>query len=159
MEVSPFSSGIAMSPVLLWFLSGVAFFLVELALPGFILFFFGLGAWCTAAVLSLFSCPLSTQLIIFLLTSLVTLILLRSWLRDAFLGSSRLQEDSVNVEPVAATAVVVEDILPPAHGRVKYGGSFWQAEAGEPITVGTTVRVVEQKNLLVKVHPLEKEEL
>ncbi|RUA12900.1 MAG: NfeD family protein [Flavobacteriia bacterium] len=147
-----------MSPVLLWFLVGIAFFVVELAQPGFIIFFFGLGSWCTALVVYFFDLSLSGQLMVFLATALGMLFLLRSWLRGVFTGSSLQEDDSINVEPLATTGVVIEDILPPAHGRVKYGGSFWQAEAAEPISAGTTVRIVEQKNLLVSVRPAEKEE-
>jgi len=83
---------------------------------------------------------------------------LRSRLRGIFTGSSLQEDDSINVEPLATTGVVIEDILPPAHGRVKYGGSFWRAEAEEPISAGTTVRIMEQKDLLVNVRPAEEEE-
>ena len=145
-----------MSPVLLWFLVGIGFFVVELAVPGFVIFFFGLGAWCAALAVYFFSPSLSGQLSMFLAASLVTLLLLRSWLRGVFSGFSRQEEDSVNVEPAASTGVVIEDIRPPARGRVKYGGSYWQAEAEEMIPTGTVVNIVEQNNLLVKVQPVER---
>lgn len=144
-----------MSPVLLWFLSGLAFFAVELALPGFIIFFFGLGAWCTAAVVALFPLTLSGQLAVFVVSSVLTLLLLRAWLRGVFFGDSQRETDSVTMEPKQSTGIVTEDIRPPANGRVKYGGSFWQAEADEPISKGTVVNIVEQNNLLVKVQPAE----
>ena len=146
-----------MSPVLLWFLTGIFFFTVELALPGFIVFFFGLGAWCTSLAMYFFNPSLSGQLTIFLITSLLSLFLLRAWLRGVFRGSSRQQDDSVNVEPVASTGRVTEDILPPARGKVQYGGTFWQAEADEKILTGSVVNIVEQNNLLVKVQPADME--
>ena len=147
-----------MSPILLWFLTGIAFFVIELALPGFIVFFFGLGAWCTALALYFFNPPLSGQLSIFLIASLLNLFLLRSWLRDLLIGASQEQSDSVNMEPTSTTGVVTEDILPPARGKVQYGGTFWQAEADENISTGQVVTIVEQHNLLVKVQPATKEE-
>ncbi len=147
-----------MSPVLLWFLVGIGFLVVELAVPGFVIFFFGLGAWCTAMAVYFFSLSLSGQLSVFLATSLVTLLLLRAWLRGVFSGFSQQEDDSVNVEPEASTGVVTEDIRPPARGRVKYGGSFWQAEAEEMISTGTVVNIIEQNNLLVKVEPVERRE-
>jgi len=147
-----------MSPVLLWFLTGILFFAVELALPGFIIFFLGLGAWCTALAMYFFEPPLSGQLAIFLATSLLTLFLLRAWLRGVFFGSSRLQDDSVNMEPTSSTGVVTEDIVPPARGKIKYAGTFWQAESDEIITTGRVVNIIEQNNLLVKVQLVEKEE-
>jgi len=147
-----------MSPVLVWFILGIAFFVVELVLPGFIVFFFGLGAWSTALVQYVYPLPLSGQLMVFLVASLLTLLLLRTWLRSVFLGSSQEEVDSVTVEPDRGTGTVIEDIVPPAPGRVKYGGTFWRAEAHQPIPSGTVVKIVSQKDLLVQVEPLQEEE-
>jgi len=142
------------SPVLAWFLVGIACYAIELALPGFIIFFFGVGAWCVALVLAMTDVSLTVQLIIFLVCSLITLGLLRSWLRSVFLGGVLEEDDSVNVDPAPATGVVIEAIVPPAVGRVKYGGSFWRAVADESIAVDTVVVIAEKKNLTVKVRAL-----
>lgn len=146
-----------MSLVLLWFLVGIVFFAVELALPGFIIFFFGIGAWCAALVLYFYPLSASGQLMVFLTTGIISLLLLRAWLRGIFFGGSRRQNDSVNVQPIHSTGVITEAVFPPARGRVKYGGSFWQAEADEPISTGTVVTIVQQNDLLVHVEPVEKE--
>jgi len=143
------------SPALIWFLLGIAFFVVELIIPGFIIFFFGIGAWCVAAVLAIASISQNAQMIVFLVSSLITLILLRSWLRSVFLGTASEETDSVNVDSAPATGVVIEAISPPAVGRVKYGGSFWQATADGPIPEGTVVQVVERKDLIIKVRRIE----
>ncbi len=143
-----------LSPVLIWFLLGIGFFVVELILPGFIIFFFGIGAWCVAAVLAVVSLSLNTQLTVFLFSSLISLFLLRSRLRSIFFGSSSEESDSVNVDSAPATGVVTEAISPPAKGRVKYGGSSWQAVADEPIPADTVVEVVERKDLIIKVRKL-----
>lgn len=145
------------SPVLAWFLLGIAFFVVELVLPGFIIFFFGIGAWCTALALYLFAPSLTSQLVVFMVTSLIALLALRSYLRTIFHGQANTEEDSVNVVPASATGVVTEDIIPPAEGRIKYGGSFWRAVAGSRIDSGTVVRILERNNLQVKVKALETE--
>ena len=39
---------IAAHPVLFWFLFGIFCLVLELVMPGFFIFFFGLGAWCAA---------------------------------------------------------------------------------------------------------------
>lgn len=139
------------SPVLAWFLVGVTFFLIEFVLPGFIIFFFGIGAWCAALAIYLFDLSLTAQLAVFLVTSLVSLLVLRSYLNGVFQGQASIDSDSINVSPVAATGVVIEDIVPPAEGKVKYGGSFWRASADGMIKAGTVVTITEQKDLLVKV--------
>ena len=143
------------SPVLAWFLVGIACYVVELALPGFIIFFFGIGAWCVALVLAITDVSLSQQLIIFIVCSLITLALLRSRLRSVFSGGALEQDDSVNVDSAQATGTVTEVIIPPALGQVKYGGTFWRAGADEEITVGTVVEIVGKKDLTVNVRALE----
>lgn len=142
------------SPVLAWFLVGIAFYVVELAVPGFIIFFFGIGAWCTALVAYLIDISLSSQMLVFLVASLATLLLLRTSLQKIFIGRFQLDEAPPQAQPVATTGVVTEDILPPAPGKVKYGGSFWTARADEPLRQGTIVKIVQQENLEVKVRPL-----
>ena len=143
------------SPVLAWFLVGIACYVIELALPGFIIFFFGIGAWCVALVLAMTDVSLTVQLVIFLACSLVSLGLLRSWVQSVFLGNALEQDDSVNVDSAPAIGTVTEAIVPPAMGRIKYGGSFWRAEADEEIEEGTVVDIVEKKDLIVKVRALE----
>ena len=142
------------SPVLAWFLAGIACYVIELVLPGFIIFFFGVGAWCVALVLVLTDVSLTGQLIIFLVSSLASLVLLRSWIRSVFLGGAVEEDDSVNVDPAPATGVVTEAVVPPAEGRVKYGGSFWRAVADEVIDEGAVVVIEEKKDLYVKVRAI-----
>ena len=146
------------SPVLVWFLVGIACYVIELALPGFIIFFFGIGAWCVAVVLAITDVSLTQQLIIFLTASLVTLGLLRSRLRSVFLGDKLEQDDSVNIDSSRTIGTVSEAVIPPAMGQVKYGGTFWRAAADEKIAVGTVVEIVEKKDLTVKVRPLKGKE-
>ena len=146
------------SPVLAWFLVGLAFYVVELVVPGFIIFFFGIGAWCTALAAYLTDISLSTQMLIFLVASLTTLGLLRTYLQKIFIGRFQLDEAPAQAQPVATTGVVTEDIVPPAPGRVKYGGTFWTAHAAAPICSGTVVKILKQENLEVRVCPLTEDE-
>ena len=145
---------LSFSPVLLWFLVGIVFLALELVLPGLIVFFFGIGAWCAALAVYLFPVPLTTQLLIFLVASLAALALLRSTLKKVFLGRT-LDVDAMNSTVAAdATGEVIDDIVPPATGTIKYAGSFWLATAEVPLSKGTIVRIVEKTNLTVKVAPV-----
>ncbi|MBM9513045.1 NfeD family protein [Desulfogranum marinum] len=145
------------SPVLVWFLIGIAFYGIELALPGFVVFFFGIGAWCTALCVYIFDVSLATQLVLFLTTSVLSLLVLRSYLQNVFLGGAKEEEDSLNLNSAPSNGTVTEEIIPPAEGKVKYAGSFWRASAEEYIAVGTVVRIVEQHDLLVKVCPITQQ--
>ena len=142
------------SPVLVWFLVGIVFLALELLLPGLIVFFFGLGAWCVALMLALMPMSLAVQLLVFVVASLVLLVGLRSFVKKIFLGRS-LEKDAMNsAQLLEGTGEVIDDILPPALGKIKYSGSFWQASADQPLLKGTTVRILEKNNLTVKVGPL-----
>jgi membrane protein implicated in regulation of membrane protease activity len=145
---------LSFSPVLLWFLAGIVFLALELILPGLIVFFFGIGAWCAALAVYLIPISLSTQLLIFLAASLVALILLRSTLKKIFLGRAQDADARTGTIPPDATGEIVDDIVPPATGTIKYAGSFWQATAEVPLSKGTIVRIVEKTNLTVKVAPV-----
>ena len=143
------------SPVLIWFLAGIVFLGLELLLPGLVVFFFGVGAWCTALVIYCLPMELANQLLLFLSTSLVALALLRSTLKKVFLGRTG-EVDAMDAKiPGGAVGVVIEDIIPPSAGKIKYGGSFWQAVADVPIKKGTVVKVLAKNNLLIKVELAE----
>jgi membrane protein implicated in regulation of membrane protease activity len=146
---------LSLSPVLLWFLAGIIFFALELLLPGLVVFFFGLGAWGAALATFLLPIDLATQLLVFLVVSVLTLLLLRSVLKKIFMGRSIEVDAMERCLPDGATGEVIEDILPPANGKIKFAGSFWLATADEPLAKGTVVRIVEKNNLTVKVSPMD----
>ena len=141
-------------PALLWFLFGISCFVLELLLPGLLLFFFGIGAWCTALAVFLMPLALSVQIIIFLLVSITTLALLRSRFKKMFKGTALEVDVLDDYVPEGAIAEVVEDILPPAGGKVKYGGTFWLAVADQPLARGEMVRVLRKNNLSLTVEPV-----
>lgn len=145
------------SPVLAWFLIGIAFYGIELAVPGFVIFFFGIGAWCTALGVYLLDLGLTSQLIVFLAASLLSLAALRSYLRSVFLGEQKEETDSVALNPAPSTGTVIETIDPPAEGKIRYAGTFWTAAADERIEKGQVVEIVDQEDLLVNVRPLNHE--
>ena len=115
-----------------------------------IVFFFGVGAWCAALAVFLLPMSLASQLLVFLVTSLVALVLLRATVKKVFIGRV-LEVDAMERSiPPGATGEVIEDIVPPAAGKIKYGGSFWRATADRPIRAGTVVTIVEKNNLSIK---------
>jgi len=145
-----------LSPWLIWCLVGLGLLLLELAVPGFVIFFFGIGAFCTALASLLFELSLNGQLLVFIVSSILSLLLLRRFVRQAFTGDT---EGSSVDQPLAAKGerVVVEvEIIPPAEGKVRYSGTTWRARASEPIEAGKVVEVVEQDGLVMIVKPLDE---
>jgi membrane protein implicated in regulation of membrane protease activity len=146
-------------PELVWFLIGLVLLVMEFALPGLIIFFFGVGAWITAIV-----CLLSTyvdnsinaQLIIFIVSSVLSLLILRKWVKGVFLGHSGAQQDLREdlKEFIGERAIVVEAITPKAGGKVEFHGTNWEARADSDIAAGAVVEIVGKDNITLKVKSL-----
>ncbi len=133
------------TPYLVWFLLGFAFIVLELAVPGFILFFFGIGAWLVAIALVFLDFSLQWQLGLFIVCSLVALATLRRVALKTFHGQSGKKEDSgFCPEEKGHVVEVVEDILPDKPGQIKYRGSFWQAVSTSVLRKGE-MAVLEKK--------------
>ena len=64
-------------PELVWFIIGLIFFLLELVLPGFFIFFFGVGAWVTALLCLIAEPGVNIQALVFAVTSVLSLVALR----------------------------------------------------------------------------------
>jgi membrane protein implicated in regulation of membrane protease activity len=144
-------------PELAWFLVGLLLLLAELVTPGFVVIFFGVGAWVTALLIALGVLPsFNAQLLTFMIASVVSLALFRKKGKSLFEGrraggyGANEAVDSI----VGEKAVVVADIAPNVAGKVEFNGSHWQAEADVAIPKGTTVSVIERRNLTLVVKPL-----
>lgn len=141
-------------PALYWLVIGVMLFLLELAVPGFILFFFALGALITAAAAWLLPISLAWQLALFIASSLLSLLGLRNLIQQRFMGESGEEEDEdqdVMLAVPGEKGVVCVTIDPPAEGRINYSGTSWRATADETIEEGEIISVVRQQDLVIHV--------
>ena len=143
------------NPSVIWFISGVILFLLELAAPGFVLFFFGVGAWITAIVSLVFDIGLDLQIIIFFVSSILLLISLRRWVQNLFKGKFTAAEKGNEGELIGEKGVVVNAIIPPNRGKIEVHGTNWGAESDVEIPAGNTVEIIAQKNLTLKVKSLK----
>jgi membrane protein implicated in regulation of membrane protease activity len=145
-----------LKPELIWFLIGLALLILEFIMPGLIMGFFGAGAWIVA-IICLFSAyvasSINTQLLIFIIASVLSLLLLRKWLKGMFIGHTKSQQDLTEdlKEFVGERVVVKEKITPKAGGKVELHGTNWTAEADEEIAEGTVVEIIGKENLTLKV--------
>ncbi len=140
-------------PELIWFLIGLLLLIIEFALPGLIIFFFGVGAWIVALVCLVTDIGINTQLIIFIICSVLSLLVLRKWIKGVFLGHTGSKQDlQQNVDEfVGQKAVVKDKIVPKLGGKVELHGTNWEAIADEQIEEGTVVEIIEKENLTLKV--------
>lgn len=145
-----------LKPELIWFLIGLLLLLLEFILPGLIVAFFGVGAWVVALVCLFIDIPLNAQLLIFIVSSVLSLLLLRKWLKGIFMGHVVSKQDvKENLEEfVGQRAVVKERIVPNGRGKVEFRGTDWQAEADEEIAEGTAVKIIGKENITLKVKAL-----
>lgn len=137
----------------LWMYAGMALMLMELAVPGFVIFFFGLAAMTVGLGRFAFgeAFTLDRQLAAFSVLSIVYLVLLRRWLKNIFTGD---KADAVlDDEYVGRRGKVVQNIEPSCPGRIVIGETEWTAVADCPISAGVDVEVVARNNLTVTVKP------
>jgi membrane protein implicated in regulation of membrane protease activity len=145
-----------LKPELIWFLVGLVLLILEFVMPGLIIGFFGAGAWIVA-IICLFSAyvqgSINAQLIIFIIASVLSLLLLRKWLKGMFIGHVKSKQDTTKDlnEFIGERAVVKEKITPKAGGKVELHGTNWNARADEEIAAGTVVEIIAEDNLTLKV--------
>jgi len=143
------------NPELFWFIIGLVLFLAELIIPGFFIFFFGLGAWVTAIV-CLIGDPDSItnmQIIIFAVTSVLTLIALRRIIQKKFFYNKGNESEEVEDEFTGKEALATTDISPDKKGKVEFKGTTWKADSKSEIKEGQTVIIIEKENFTLTVEP------
>ncbi|MBN1625929.1 MAG: NfeD family protein [Deltaproteobacteria bacterium] len=145
-------SELIFSPAMIWATIGLVFLAAELATFTFILSFFGLGA----IIVSLTTWGgltegLNSQLLVFSISSLLMLLLLRKSARRLFAGTHDSPPDYVGEK-----VKVAKTIPPGGEGSVKYRGSDWFAfsETNETMNEGDTVEIVAIEGIRVKVKPV-----
>ena len=138
-------------PEIMWFIAGLVLILMEFAVPGVILVFFGIGAWIVA-VLVYFGLltSLTSQLFVFSAASIALLVVLRKWVRGKFYGHvTGTQDLSHNLDEFAGHKVTaLTDIHPgKADGLVEFKGADWKASSEEQIKKGEMATIVKNEGL------------
>ncbi len=142
-----------------WAVIGFGFILAELALPIFVLIWFGLAGFLVmASMLLVPSLDLTSQLLIWTIASILMMIL---WFRifrrsyhKVFVGRS-----SANL--VGEIGLIVQTVAPFRAGKVRFqkplvGSDLWDCTAEEEIPEGARVRVEAVEGNMVVVKKVEK---
>lgn len=143
-------------PELLWFLLGLVLFLLELVIPGFFIFFFGLGAWLTALVCLLGEPGTNLQIIIFAVVSILSLLVLRKMIQRKFFYHDENLSDKVEDEFTGKEAVAKGDFGPENNGKVEFKGTMWKAESSFSIKDEQIVIIAKKENFKLIVEPKNK---
>ncbi|MGD0583482.1 MAG: NfeD family protein [Bacteroidales bacterium] len=147
------TTSILSRPELLWFLIGLLLFLLELVVPGFIIFFFGFGAWVTALLCLIAHPGTNLQIIIFAVTSVLSLIALRRMLQKKFFYGRNDNNSSVEDEFTGKEGTALSDFGPKRKGKVEFKGTTWNAESNSEIKEGESVTIIEKNSFNLFVEP------
>lgn len=141
-----------------WAILGLVFLFCEFFIPGLVIAFFGVGALITALTTWMGITPnTSLQLLVFMISSLLLLGLLRKYVKRTFLGSAKNVDDMPNFNVEIGKIVPVVEFIQPGEvgGKVRYNGAPWSARASGPIAPGESVKITGCDNLTLiveKVH-------
>jgi membrane protein implicated in regulation of membrane protease activity len=132
----------------IWAAIGLVLIITELVVPTFFIIFLGIGALVVAVTTFLgLSNGLNTQLLIFALSSILLMLLLRGRLKK------RISAKEMEPEYMGKLATVTETIMPGREGKVSYRGSVWTAVADSEIQKDSTVTIIGREGICLKVKP------
>lgn len=137
-----------------WAVAGIVLILTELAVPAFVLVWFGLGALVVALLLLVLpQIGLTTQLSIWLAVS-VALVGLWFKLFKPNMHKTRIGMSDANV--IGEIGMLTRDVAPFQKGEVRFqkpmvGSDVWQCIADDPIPVGARVKVLAVEGSFLKV--------
>lgn len=138
-------------PEIIWFFIGLVLALLEFGIPGLIILFFGIGAWVTALSCMLFDVGLNGQIIIFIISSLLSILLLRKSLKKMFFKEDPDKEETLADEFIGQTAVVEEEISASKPGKVSFKGTQWEALSEQKLEAGQQVEIIGKESIKLKV--------
>jgi len=140
-------------PEIVWFIIGLALFLLELVLPGFVIFFFGVGAWVTALLCLIANPGINLQAIVFGATSILSLVLLRKMIQKRFFYSKEELSREVEDEFSGREGIALTEFSPGRTGKVEFKGNQWKAESEFEITEGQRVIIKKKESFKLIVEP------
>ncbi len=134
-----------MSIYLIWFLIGIGFLIVEFIMPTFIMFFFAIGAIIVSIITAFYDLSINSQIMLFALSSIISLVLLRNYMKNIFKGNESKGEDKYfdnTIDSNKNIGIVSKTIEANSFGEIKYKGTFYKAQSDSSIDEGKTVKIV-----------------
>ncbi|MDP2809644.1 MAG: NfeD family protein [Rhodocyclaceae bacterium] len=136
-----------------WAVAGIVLILAELAVPAFVLVWFGLGALVVALIVALVAIGLTAQLAAWLAVSLAFVGL---WFKVFKPGSHKTRIGMSDANVIGEIGLLARDVAPFEKGEVRFqkpilGADAWPCIADEAIKTGERVRVVDVEGSFLKV--------
>ncbi|CAB1368568.1 NfeD family protein [Denitratisoma oestradiolicum] len=136
-----------------WAVAGIVLILSELAVPAFVLIWFGAGALLVALLLAVVSIGWTTQLALWLVVSVALTII---WFRFFKPGQLKTRVGGSASDVVGEVGLLFHGVSPFERGEVRLqkpvlGADVWPCIADEAIATGERVKVVAVEGSLLKV--------
>ena len=141
-------------PAIIWLILMVVFLMVEGATVSLVSSWFAVGS-LVALIASLLSAPVWLQVTLFLLVSCTALAMLRPLVRKYITPKVVKTNVDAIVGKQGPVTAPIDNVA--ATGQIKLGAMEWSARStsGEPIAVGTLVKVDRIEGVKVFVSPVE----
>ena len=136
-----------------WAVGGIVLILAELAIPSFVLIWFGLGGLVVALAVAMANIGLTAQLALWLI---VSLILVFGWFKVFKPSMHKTRVGMADANVVGEVGMLVRDVAPFEKGSVRFqkpilGDDVWECIADEPIRSGERVKVLAVEGSFLKV--------
>lgn len=132
---------------LVWFIIGFVLLILEFVVPGLILLFFGAGAWVVALICFFMPLGINTQLILFLASSILSILMFRKSLKKIMW--SRQSSSEIEDEFLGKTGIAETYIGPGSDGKVDFKGTMWDARSADVIGKGEKVTITGNESILL----------
>ena len=137
-----------------WIIGGIALVLLELAIPSFFVFWFGLGALLVGLLLLVApGFPLAGQILLWAIASATMTVL---WFRVSSRFRNKTQIGTAEGDIIGEIGLLVDDTAPFKRGKVRFqrpvlGAEEWPCTSDADITIGTRVKLVSVEGSFLKV--------
>lgn len=137
-----------------WALLGIALILTELAVPAFVLVWFGLGALVVAMLMAVApGIGLVTQVLLWTVASTILVLL---WFKVFKPLHHRALSGRSSAEAVGEVGLLVSDIEPFGRAKARFqtpllGADVWECVSDQKIKAGSRVKVISVEGSLLKI--------
>lgn len=136
-----------------WAVGGIALIVAELAVPSFVLIWFGLGALAVALAVAAAGIGTTAQLALWLVVSLA---LVAGWFKVFKPNMHKTKIGMADANVVGEIGLLVRGVAPFEKGAVRFqkpilGADVWECIADEAIGGGERVRVLAVEGSFLKV--------
>jgi membrane protein implicated in regulation of membrane protease activity len=136
-----------------WAVGGIALIVAELAVPAFVLIWFGLGALVVALAMALLNLGMTAQLTLWLVVSLAMVV---GWFKVFKPNMHKTRIGMADANVVGEIGMLVRAVAPFEKGEVRFqkpilGSDVWECLSDEAIKSGERVKVLDVEGSFLKV--------